>query len=471
MTVPSAAAGIPAVPARDAAALAARIDGIAAVRGGSAYEAECATYNLALPRRPAVVVGAASVADVSAAVRFAGERGLPAGVLATGHGTSVPADGGVLVSTRRMHRVTVDPAARLARAEAGARWQDVLDAATPYGLAALNGSSPLVGVVGYSLGGGLSPVLGRSRGWAADRVRAIEIVTADGQVLRATAERDCDLFWAARGGKDNFGIATAIEFDLFDVRRLYGGGLYFPGDLAEDVLHFYREWAPGLPPEMTASVALLSLPPLDIVPEPLRGRSAVHVRIAYLGPWAAGERLVAPLRRLGPALIDSVGELPYAAVGMIHADPPVPMPIHEASMRLAELPEAAIAAILRTAGPRAASPLALVELRPLDGALAREPEVPSAVSGRGAAYQLFCAGIGGPEAEAACYQAIDQIFRDLEPWQAGGAVLNYLFGRDTGPDSVRAAFGKDTYDRLSQVKRQFDPGNLFRLNHNITPAA
>ncbi len=155
----------------------------------------------------------------------------------------------------------------------------------------------------------------------------------------------------------------------------------------------------------------------------------------------------------------------------MHADPPTPMPIHETSMRLAELPEAAVAAIVRHAGPAAGGPLALVELRPLDGALARPPEVPNAVTGRDAAYQLFCAGIGGPEAEAACYDAIDGLFRDLKPWQASGAVLNYLGQRDTAPEQIRAAFGDGTYDRLSQLKRHFDPGNLFRLNHNIAPAA
>ncbi len=286
-----------AMTAGDVAALAAAVQGIVAVPGDDAYAGECATYNLALPRSPAVVVGAAAPGDVSQAVRFAAERGLPVGVLATGHGPSVPADGAVLVNTRRLTGVTIDLAARVARVAAGTRWQQVVEASAPHRLAALNGSSPQVGVVGYSLGGGLSPVLGRSYGWAADRVRAVELVTADGEIVRATAEQDADLFWAARGGKDNFGIATAIEFDLFEVPRLYGGGLYFDGARAGEILQFYREWAPTLPPELTVSVGLLSLPPLDSVPEPLRGRAhrarADRLPGPRLGGRAAG--------RAGPA--------------------------------------------------------------------------------------------------------------------------------------------------------------------------
>jgi FAD/FMN-containing dehydrogenase len=247
MTLSPSADGDYVVTASDARSLSAKVDGVVLAPGDDGYADECATYNLAVPRRPAVVVGAASPGDVGAAVRFGLARGLPVGVLATGHATSVASDGAVLVTTKRMNAVSVDPVTRTARVGAGARWQQVIEAAAPHGLAPLSGSSPLVGVVGYSLGGGLSPTLGRTHGWAADHVRAIEMITSDGRLTRATAERETDLFWAARGGKDNFGIATAIEFDLFEVPRLYGGALYFPGELAADVLHAYQEWAPALP--------------------------------------------------------------------------------------------------------------------------------------------------------------------------------------------------------------------------------
>ena len=469
MAVPRSAGGFAPVSEAAATRLSHDVDGVVVLPGDHGYATECAAYNLALTRRPAVVVGATSPGDVGSAVRFAAQRGLPAGVLATGHGTSVPADGALIVTTRRMRAVTIDPEARIARAEAGTRWQEVIDAAAPHGLAPLSGSSPLVGVVGYTTGGGLSPTLGRSYGWAADQVRAIEIVTADGRLLRVTAERDSELFWAVRGGKDNFGIVTALEFSLFDVPRLYGGGLYFPGEYAADVLHAYRSWAATLPEQMTASVALLRLPPLDIVPEPLRGTFTVHVRIAYLGTPDEGARLVAPIRALGPAIIDTVTDMPYTRVGTIHADPPVPLPIYEGSARLTGLPEAAVEEIVRAAGPGADCPLAMVEVRQLGGALGRAPRVANAVGGRGAAFSVFCAGVGGPAEAPLLYASIDEVLRGLKPWTIPEGPLNYMFVRETEPGSVRDAFGKDVHDRLSMVKRGYDPANLFRVNHNIPP--
>lgn len=470
MAVPESADDAHRVVASDAASLHHDVDGIVLLPDADGYAQECATYNLAFARRPALIVGARSPGDVSRAVRFAAKRGVPAGVLATGHGTSRPANGALLVTTKRISAVTIDPAARVARAGAGARWQDVIEAAAPHGLAPLNGSSPLVGVVGYTTGGGLSPTLGRSHGWAADHVRAVEIVTADGQLVRSTPERDREMFWAVRGGKDNFGIVTAIEFDLFETPRLYGGALYFVGELAADVLHAYRSWSAALPEEMTASVALMRLPPLDIVPEPLRGTLAVHVRIAYLGPPEEGARLVAPIRAVGPTVIDTVAEIPYREMGAIHADPPIPLPVYEGSVRLTELPEAAVETILRSAGPDADCPLTMVELRQLGGALGRAPAIANAVAGRDAAFQVFCAGVGGPGEAPFMYASMDEIFRGLTPWKIPEGTLNYLFSREVEPGSVRDAFGKDVYDRLATIKRSYDPENVFRVNHNIEPA-
>jgi hypothetical protein len=470
MAVPVSAYGPATLTARDAARLALDVSGPVLVPGADDYAEEIAAYNLAYARCPAVVVGATKPADISSAIRFAARQDVPVGVLATGHGVSQPGNGAVLVTTRRMNAVTVDPAARVARVEAGARWHQVIDAAAPHGLAALNGSSPLVGVVGYTTGGGLSPVLGRSQGWAADHVRAIEIVTADGRLVRATADRDSELFWAVRGGKDNFGIVTALEFDLFSVPRLYGGGLYFPGKFAADVLHAYRSWAATLPTEMTASVALLRLPPLTTVPEPLHGKLTVHVRIAYLGTAADGERLVAPIREIGPAIMDTVAEMPYQQVGAIHADPPVPAPVYEGSARLAEFPEAAVDAILDSAGTCADSPLAIVEVRQLGGALGRPPEVANAVPGRNAAFQVFACGVGGTMEAPFIYAGMDEVFRGLKRWTIPEGTLNFLSARDIEPQSVAAAFGKDIHDRLTVIKRAYDPANLFRVNHNIPPA-
>jgi FAD/FMN-containing dehydrogenase len=205
-------------------------------------------------------------------------------------------EGAVLITTGRMDGVEIDPAARTARVAAGAHWQQVVDAATPVGLAPLNGSSAKVGVTGYVLGGGLSPTMGRTYGWAADHVRAIEVVTADGTWRRATPTDEPHLFWALRGAKGNFGVVTAIEIDLFPVTTYFGGGLFYAGEHTAAVLHAYREWITTAPDELNSSVALLRLPPLPEVPEPLRGRLVVHVRVCHLGSVSDGERLVAPLR-------------------------------------------------------------------------------------------------------------------------------------------------------------------------------
>src|SRR5688572_10922006 len=214
--------------------------------GDPRFADEVAPFNVAHQPRPAVVVGATSTADVAAAVRWAADRGHTVAVQATGHGLTGSLDGAVLITTDRLDTVVVDPASRSARVGAGVRWRGVIDAAAPHGLAPLSGSSSGVGVVGYTLGGGLG-LLSRQYGFAADHVRRAELVTADGAIRAVDAETDPDLFWALRGGKGNLGIVTELEFDLVPVARLYGGGIFFPGGSAPEVLHAFREWTTTLP--------------------------------------------------------------------------------------------------------------------------------------------------------------------------------------------------------------------------------
>lgn len=466
---PSAVGAQPGDPG-DIGLLAKEIEGVAFGPDDDGYSSECATYNLAMTHRPALVVGAAGPGDVSAAIRFATEHHLPAGVLATGHGASVPADGGVLVSTRRLNGIAIDSSARMARIGAGVRSQQLIDAAATSGLAPITGSSPLVAVTGFTLGGGLSPVLGRTQGWAADHVRALEIVTADGATRRLTADGGDELFWAVRGGKDNFGIVTALELELFDLPQLYGGGLFFPGAMAADVLHGFGEWTSNAPEELTISVALLRLPPLPSVPEPLRGQFTVHVRVAFLGSASHGARLIAPIREVGPAIIDTVAEMPYTALGSIHAEPQDPLPVYDGSLRLAEFPAAAADSLLRSAGADSDCPLAVVEVRHLGGALARTPKVPNAVTGREAIFQVSCIGLGRPGDADALYASQDGIFSELSPWRDDRGTLNYLTAKDTSVAALRASFGDATFDRLAGIKRSYDPANMFRLNFNIPPA-
>jgi FAD/FMN-containing dehydrogenase len=456
-------------PVRDAvdAELLGHLEGPVFLPGDAGYDAERAGYNLAVEHRPAVVVGATGPADVVAAVAFATRHGLPVGVLSTGHGAAVGSDGALLVSTRRMQGVRVDPYARVARVDAGVRWQRVIHETAPFGLAPLNGSSPTVGVVGYVLGGGLGP-LGRAYGYAADHVRAIDVVTAHGTLREASPAQYADLFWALRGGKGNFGVVTSLEIDLFPVASLYGGGLYFKGSTAREVLHAYRRWARTLPDQLTSSVALTRFPLRPDVPAALRGRFVAHVRVAYAGDPAEGEALLAPLRRLAVPIVDTVRHLPYRDVGEVHDDPTEPFPLYERTAYLRDLDENAVDALLDAAGPDSTCPLRLVEVRHLGGALSRPPGIPNAVAHRDAGYLLYLAGYAN---DAATVAYADEILTALSPWRTGGTSLNFLGPHDASPERVAAAFSPEDYRRLVAVKRAYDPENMFRINHNIPPVA
>jgi FAD/FMN-containing dehydrogenase len=428
---------------------------------------EIGTFNLAVVHHPAVVVGATCTADVAAAVRYAGATGLPVAVQATGHAPVQPADGAALVSTRRMQDVTIDPAARTARIGAGVRWSTVMAAAAEHGLAPLSGSSSNVGAVGYALGGGVG-ALSRQHGFAADHVRSLQVVTADGAVRLLTAgdERDADLFWALRGGKSNFGIVTEMVVDLFPVSTLFGGGVFFAGSAASDVLHAYRSWADSLPDETTTSIALLRLPPLPHLPEPVRGQFVVHLRFAHDGDAEVGQRLLDPMLAAGPIVLSSVGEMPYTAVDAIHMDPTEPMPSWERGSLLHSLPAEAVDALVGAAGPDVELPLVLVELRQLGGALARPPRVPNAVAGRGGAFQLFTVGPMVPGLAEVVPVAGSAVHEALRPWSTGTSLLNHL-GDATTPARVGAAYEPETLRRLLEVKAAYDPGNLFRFGHAL----
>jgi FAD/FMN-containing dehydrogenase len=261
---------------------------------------------------PAMVVRADSAGDVAAAVRVAADEGLPLTVQATGHGTHVPCDGGVLVRTAAMDAVRVDPRARLARVGPGARWGQVIEVAARHGLAPLSGSSPDVGVAGFTLGGGVG-WLARRYGFAADSVVRAEVVTADGRLVVAGAGRNGDLFWALRGGGGNFGVVTSLEFRLYPVRRVYAGAVYFPAGRAGDVLARYREWVRSAPDELSTAVLVRRLPDAPEIPAAVRGRRALVLKVLSTGGPGRAERALRPLRGVaGPAVHDGLARVPFA---------------------------------------------------------------------------------------------------------------------------------------------------------------
>jgi hypothetical protein len=456
----------------DVADLRGSVAGPVLLPGDEGYAAEAASNNLNNPLVPAVAVGITSVADVQAAVRFAARHHLPVAVRATGHQTARDADGAVLINLARLDKIRIDAAARTARVEAGVRSAAVVDAAAEHGLAPLNGSAPTVSVIGYTLGGGQSPVLGRSEGYAADHVRKLEVVTADGALREVTAESEPDLFWALRGGKGNFGVVTAIEFGLFPVSEFYGGGMFFPGDRMAEVLTVWRQWAPTLPESATTSIAVQRLPPEPVMPEPLRGAFVVHVRFANLGSAEEGERLFAPIRAAAPSLIDAVQMLPYRQNALIHLDPIAPIPYYDRTTTLREITPEVVDALVEFAGPDSGNPLLSIEIRALGGALDREPAVPDAVPTRGIPYVVFGFGVGGPDRADVLRDWLARMVRTFEPWSASDRRMVNFLSKDeaTTPSEMRLAYGPDRYYRLAQIKRRVDPDNMFRNNHNIVAA-
>ncbi|GAB7046553.1 FAD-binding oxidoreductase [Catenuloplanes indicus] len=445
----------------DLARLTTRVAGPVLVPGDERFAEETATWNRAHPHRPALAVGATCAADVQAAVRFAAEHELPVAVVATGHGAVVPADGAVLINVRRMDVVVVDAKRCTATVGAGTETQSLILEAAEDRLAPLTGSAPTLGVVGFTLAGGVSPVLGRRYGYAADHVHAVEIVTADGRLRRADAGHESDLFWAVRGGGGNFGVVTSLTVSLFPVTGFYGGGLIYSGDHVSEVVAAYRALVADPPEELSVSLALVRLTPGDGL--------VVHVRTAYAGPAEEGARLLAGLRDAAPALVDEVGQMPFTAATALHADPVAPEAVYELSANLSGFPAEAAEALLTAAGPDAGIPAGLVELRQLGGALAREAGTPRAAGHRDAAFQLLASATGGPGAAERFRPALHRVVDALAPWSAGHQQINFRGGYDVAPRTIAAAYPADTWARLTRIKQAYDPHNMFRVNHNIRP--
>jgi FAD/FMN-containing dehydrogenase len=460
---------LPPVLPEDAAPLATTVAGSVLLPGDAGYDDERAVWNLNHELVPAVIVVPESAADIQAAVIFAAGQHRPVLVKTTGHQIVGSASGAVVIATHRLNGITIDPAGRSARVGAGVLWSDVIAKTTKAGLAPLNGSNPTVGVSGYTLGGGLSPTLGRSQGYAADHVRSLDVVTADGRLRHVDAESEPDLFWALRGGKGNFAVVTALEFDLFPVSRLYGGAIYFPGEQAADVLRAWTAWHPTTPETMVTSFAVMRMPSMPQVPEPLREKFLVSVRIAYNGTTADGERMVEPLRAIAPAVLDTVRDMPYAEVASIHNEPTDPVPYYERGIMLREFPAQAQDKLIALVGPDAETDLVIAELRALGGAWDREPAVPNAVATRGLPYSLLGVAAGPLSQEQQLKRSVAELLDGMKTWQGDRRNVNNL-APDEAADAV-AIYGQERYERLASIKKAYDPANMFRLNHNVVPAA
>jgi FAD/FMN-containing dehydrogenase len=451
----------------DIGALRHAVRGSVLAPGDDGWDEARTPWNLAVEQHPALIVVPVDSADVQEVVRFAAANGLRVAPQGTGHGVSALGDlsDAVLVRMHRMRDVQIDVEAREARVGAGAIWEDVVHPAAEHGLAVLHGSSPDVGVAGYTLGGGLG-WLGRKHGFAANSLSAIELVTADGEFHRVDHTHERDLFFALRGGGGNFGIVTAFEFTLFPIESVYAGWLVFPWERSEEVLRAWRDWTETTPDEVTSVGRILQLPPLEVIPEPMRGRNLAVIEIAYIGDEESGQELVAPLVALGPEL-STLATMPAAGLVRLHNDPEGNTPgIGDGSV-LESLPDEAIRALVAAAGPGSGSPFISVEVRQLGGALGRPAPYAGALSHIEGEFLLFSVGLAfSPELAQAQAAHLDVVDEAMTPWRAEQMYFNFA---ERAADSERFYPGSN-HDRLREIRERFDPSELFRANHDIEPS-
>lgn len=452
------------VPPEAAGSLRADVTGPVFVPGDPGYDQARQAWQLAADQRPAVVVEVASAADVAAAVRFARSYGLRIAPQGTGHGAAPlePLDSALLLRTSRLRGVRIDPGNRTARAEAGALWQDIAVPASPHGLAGLAGTSLLVGVTGYTLGGGLG-WLARRYGLAANGVTEAEIVTPDGQLVRADSDHEPDLFWAVRGGGGSVGVVTALQMLLYPVPELYAGVLFFPVQRAAEVLQSWGEWVATVPDEVTSIGRILRVPPLPTVPAQLRGRDFALVEAACMSDESTGAELIAPLRKLGPD-IDTFATIPAAALGQLHMDPTEPVPAAGDGALLTDFPAAAADALVGLAGAGANTMLISVEVRHLDGALRRPDADGGALPAIDASYALYGTGVAPtPEAAVTVGGQVQALKDALAPWHASHGFYNTA----DAPAPAQALLPPDSYQRLQQIKASHDPDDVIISAHPV----
>jgi FAD binding domain len=445
------------------------LDGEAVLPGEETWDSARQAWNLAVDQHPAAVAHAADAGDVARVIDFARQHGLGVAVQATGHGAGAigPLEDAILLKTDRMTGVEVDPPARRARIEAGTLSAEVAVRTAESGLAALLGSSPDTGVIGFTLGGGVG-WLGRRYGLASNAVKAIEVVTADGRQRRVDSENDPELFFALRGGGGSFGAVTAIEVELFPVADVYAGTVAWPAEMAGEIAHAYGDWLANAPDEITAALRFLNLPPLPDLPEPLRGRSLVDVTGAYSDDPAAGEELMRPLREIAGAVWDTWGVQPAAALRQLAMDPEQPVPGIGDHVLLGELTPELADTLVRVGGTDSGSPLLGFQVRQLGGALGREPDGAGALGSVDGEHIVFGVGAAFDEAARAAVDAhLDLVIAELAPHSTGRRFLNFA---DRSGD-VSAFFRPEVWQRLTAAKAEYDPGDLFRANHPVPRAA
>ena len=436
--------------------------------GDPSYDEARAMYNGMLDPRPTLIARCTGTADVISAVRYAREVGMPIAVRCGGHslaGHSAGVEGSLLVDLSPMKGVWVDPERRTARAHGGVLWQEYDRETQAFGLATPGGRVTTTGVGGFTTGGGYGWISSKY-GLTCDNLVSADVVTADGRLLHASADENDDLFWAIRGGSSNFGIVTSFEFRAHPVGPLVYAGLFvFDHERGADAMEAYQDLVDDPPEELSTAAVQLTAPAEEFVPERLHGRPALAIAISYCGDLAQGEALVQGLRRAGPA-VDLVQAMPYRFFQTI-LDPTSPPGLRNYARgeHLSGLSDGVVDAFLDIT-TEGLHPLSFAILFQHGGAVGELPEDATAYGARDAAFMIHPIGAWEGEAEDERHIAwVRSISEAMRPFETGAVYLNFMYEGDR----VRAAYGDAKYDRLVEIKRKYDPTNVFRFNQNISP--
>ena len=438
--------------------------------GDAGYEQARSVWNGMIGRRPAMIIRCLGTADVLTGVNFAREHGIAISVKGGGHNISGLAicDGGLVLDMSLRRGVWVDAAKRTAIAQTGCTLGDVDRETQLHGLAACLGFVSKTGIAGLTLGGGFG-YLTRKFGWTTDTVRSMEVVTADGRLVRASEEENPDLFWGLRGGGGNFGVVTNIEYMLFPVGpEIVGGGVAWLAEDADRVLEMFRDLAHNAPPEMTCVAAIRPAPPAPWLPKEVHGKLIVLVLVCYTGPVREGEKLVASIKSFGSPVGDILQRRTYVSQqSLLDATQPEGRRYYWKSEYLPGITPGIIPKLIEH-GRRVQSPHSMVALFQLNGALNDLPGSHSAVGNRDAHYVLNIAAAWDSENDdSANIEWARSSWRDMRSFSTGGTYINFLT-EEEGSDRLQAAYGQN-FTRLVEIKRKWDPTNLFRVNKNITP--
>lgn len=440
--------------------------------GDAGYEEARAIWNAMIDRQPAVIAGCTGTADVVKAVNFARQNDLLLSVRGGGHNVAGNAvcDDGLMIDLSQMNGVHVNPEQRTARAGPGATLGDLDRETQLYGLAAPTGIVSETGLAGLTLGGGFG-WLTRKHGFTSDNLRAVEVVTANGEVLQASEENNADLFWGIRGGGGNFGVVTWFEYDLHPVGpTVLAGMVLHPMGRARSVIRFYRDFVQDAPDALGSAVVMRLAPPAPFLPEALHGEPIFGILICYAGEIEAGRQLIQPLREYGDPLADKISPKPYVAVqSMLDRGQPAGLQYYSKSEYLSGLSDEAIDTAVEF-GKSITSPETRVAVMQLGGKMGRIPEMATAASHRDAAF-VFAINNGweSPEDNEKQIEWTRNFWEEIRLFSSGGSYVNFL---SEGADEkrVQAAYGSEKkFERLVDLKNKYDPTNLFRMNQNIKP--